>query len=192
MGIAHNDTPKKNRLIGAIEYAESLRQPYFKSDILKQFGFSHNAGWKALREGHSNTTHRTFAFRETRGRKKLLSDEALIVLERFIESEGFDSRTTPWAAMPAAAGLNLDPSPSGLTIQRALKSRDFRFCVACQKRWISSKLEDIREEYCRQMLEKYPLPEDWHHIRFTDETHFGYGPQGRIYVCRRPWERTCP
>ncbi len=29
-------------------------------------------------------------------------------------------------------------------------------------------------------------------MRFSDETHFGWGPQGKIYVIRRPWERFCP
>lgn len=168
-----------------------MPQRYFRSDIFKQFGFRKIAGWRALREAHPD--HRTFsnAFEETRGRLKALSDEDFAIFEKFLESEGFDGRTTPWAAMPAAAGLDLDSEPSGRTIQRALKTRDFRFCVACQKSWISSKLEDVREEYCRCMLEKYSRSEDWHYVRFTDEVHFGYGPQGRVYVCRRPWERTC-
>lgn len=192
MGAIPHDTPKKNRLIGAVQFADSLPQRHFRSDIFRKFDFKKSAGWRALREAHPD--HRSFnnAFEETRGRPKALSDDDLAVLEKFIESEGFDARTTPWEAMPAAAGLDLDPPPSRKTIQRALKTRDFRFCVACQKSWISSKLGDVREEYCRTMLERYPLKEDWHHVRFTDETHFGYGPQGKIYVCRRPWERECP
>jgi hypothetical protein len=42
------------------------------------------------------------------------------------------------------------------------------------------------------MLERYPEPKDWWHVRFSDETHFGWGPQGKIYILRRPWERFCP
>ncbi|KAH8746951.1 hypothetical protein F5883DRAFT_584982 [Diaporthe sp. PMI_573] len=112
----HKDTPKKNRLIGAIQFADSLPTRHFRSDIFKQFGFGKSAGWRALREEHSD--HRTFnhAFEETRGRPKALSDDNLAVLERFIESEGFITRTTPWEAMPAAAGLDLDPPPSKWTI----------------------------------------------------------------------------
>jgi hypothetical protein len=41
------------------------------------------------------------------------------------------------------------------------------------------------------MLAKYPKPFDWIHIRFSDEVHFGFGPEGKIYILRRPWERYC-
>lgn len=149
MVVIHNDTPKKNRLIGAVQYANTLQGQHFRSNIFQQFDFKKSTGWKTLREEHPN--HRTFnnAFKETRGRKKALSNANLAILERFIESKGYDARTTPWAAMPAAASLDLNSAPSGRIVQRALKSRNFRFYVACQKSWILSKLKDIREEYCR-------------------------------------------
>ena len=41
------------------------------------------------------------------------------------------------------------------------------------------------------MLQKYPRAEDWHRIRFSDEVHFSLGPEGRVYVLRRPGERYC-
>lgn len=42
------------------------------------------------------------------------------------------------------------------------------------------------------MLAKYPLPEDWRKVRFSDEVHFGYGPEAVPRVLRRPWEKDCP
>ncbi|POS68785.1 hypothetical protein DHEL01_v212822 [Diaporthe helianthi] len=53
---------------------------------------------------------------ESQGRPKALTNDDLAILERFIDLEGFDARVTPLAAMPAAAGLDLDPPPSGRTI----------------------------------------------------------------------------
>ncbi|KAK4119917.1 hypothetical protein N657DRAFT_674595 [Parathielavia appendiculata] len=44
----------------------------------------------------------------------------------------------------------------------------------------------------RVMLERYPEPKDWYRVRFSDECHFGWGPEGKIWVLRRPWERFCP
>jgi hypothetical protein len=41
------------------------------------------------------------------------------------------------------------------------------------------------------MLERYPRPEDWHHVRFSDEVHFGWGPQGKILIIRKPDMRYC-
>jgi hypothetical protein len=42
------------------------------------------------------------------------------------------------------------------------------------------------------MLERYPEPDDWKRVRFSDEVHFGYGPQHRLYIIRKPGERYCP
>ncbi|KAL8331077.1 hypothetical protein RB593_001839 [Gaeumannomyces tritici] len=44
----------------------------------------------------------------------------------------------------------------------------------------------------QKMLEEYGAKEDWYHVRFSDETHFGWGLGGRARVLRRPWERDCP
>ena len=41
------------------------------------------------------------------------------------------------------------------------------------------------------MLAKYPTPKAWRKVRFIDECHLGFGPQGRVYVTRRPGESTC-
>lgn len=118
MGAILHDMPKKNQLVGAIKFADTLHDHHFRSDIFRQFKFSQRSGWRTLREAESNPSHRKHhnAFEEARGRKKLLSDEDLAVLERFIESEGFDARTMPWEAMPAAAGLDCDPQPSKWTV----------------------------------------------------------------------------
>ena len=42
------------------------------------------------------------------------------------------------------------------------------------------------------MLAKYPTPQHWRKVRFSDETHFGYDSQGRVWVTRKPGERYCP
>ena len=41
------------------------------------------------------------------------------------------------------------------------------------------------------MLEKYSEWEDWHHVRFSDEIHFGWDPQGKLRIIRKPGERYC-
>lgn len=42
------------------------------------------------------------------------------------------------------------------------------------------------------MKERYPKPEDWYRVRFSDEVHFGYGPQGKLRIIRKPGEQYCP
>lgn len=41
------------------------------------------------------------------------------------------------------------------------------------------------------MLAAYPEPEDWYRVLFSDEVHFGYGPQGKLHIIRKPGERYC-
>jgi hypothetical protein len=41
-------------------------------------------------------------------------------------------------------------------------------------------------EYSRVIWERYPEPKDWHRVRFSDESHFSWGPKGKTWVLRRP------
>jgi len=191
MGAPHHSTPKKARVQGTCDFLDAKGIKYSHNEIFRFHGVSKRTGWRHLAapRGHdSRTYHSTFPDR--RGRKKKLSPENLAIIERFIDENGFDGRTTPWAGVPAAAGLDLDLS--GETVRRAVKDLNLRMCIACEKKYISPRLKERREEYARTMLERYPDPEDWHHIRFSDECHFGFGPQGKCWVIRRPWERHCP
>ena len=42
------------------------------------------------------------------------------------------------------------------------------------------------------MLAKYPTPQYWRKVRFSDKVHFGYDSQGRVWVTRKLGERFCP
>ena len=42
-----------------------------------------------------------------------------------------------------------------------------------------------RVKWATWTLEKYPKPEDWYHVRFSDEVHFGWGPKGKTLIIRR-------
>ena len=41
------------------------------------------------------------------------------------------------------------------------------------------------------MLHIYPESEDWHHVRFSDEVHFGWGSQGKLRIIRQSGTRYC-
>ena len=42
------------------------------------------------------------------------------------------------------------------------------------------------------MKERYPRSEDWYCVRFSDEIHFGYGPQGKLCIICKLDEQYCP
>lgn len=184
-------TPKKARIQGACDFLDAKGIPYYKNDVFRFHNASKTAGYRALREPREydgRTFHSTFS--ETRGRKRKLSDQDLATIERFLESNGFDGRSIPWDSLPAAAGLDIEVS--GRTVRKRIGTLDFRRCIACSRAYMKPAAAKKRVEWARVMLERYPEPENWWHIRFSDETHFGFGPEEKVYVIRRPWERNCP
>ncbi|KAK4096906.1 hypothetical protein N658DRAFT_501080 [Parathielavia hyrcaniae] len=199
IGFHYHSTPKKCRVQRTIDFLRSTGQLgqgklFTKEQVFRFHRVGHTTSHQILRNANANPSLDPRAFHsnyvDTRGRKKKLNREALIQIERCIEQGGFDSRTLPWEAIPSAAGLDIDVS--GRTVRRALRELNFRCCIACERQYRSQASKDNQVEYSRAMLEQYPEPKDWYHVRFSDECHFGWGPQGKIWVLRRPWERYCP
>jgi hypothetical protein len=186
-------TLQKARILGVIEYLDFKGIPYHKADVFKWAGLGKTAGWKLLREAgrHEDvppsTSHSNLP--ETRGRKRVFSESDLDAMEKVIEDNGWDGQTVAWEELPAAAGL--DVTASRPTIQRAMRDRGFRWCLVCHKSYISPAQAERRLDYARTMLEQYPMPQDWYHVRFSNEAHFGRGSDGRALLIRRPWERDC-
>lgn len=102
--------------------------------------------------------------------------------------EGFEARALTWAQLGMEVGLDC----SDRTIQRAMETLNYRKCVACKKFWVNERLKEKRRDWADYMLKKYPDPEDWKRVRFSDECHFGYGQIGKLRIIRKPKERYCP
>ncbi|KAK3303171.1 uncharacterized protein B0T15DRAFT_560036 [Chaetomium strumarium] len=190
MGFQHHRTPK-NRIVGTINYFRQnglLGQGrlFTKESVFQHHGVSHTTSHRILQRiaehPESRTFHNTHA--ETPGRKKLLDNEALKQTERYIKQGGFEGRTLPWKAIPAAAGLDIDVS--ACTVHRALRELNFHKCIACEREYRSIRRKENRLEYSSMMLERYLEPKDWYHVRFSNESHFGWVPRSKIWVLRRP------
>ncbi|KAL8296168.1 hypothetical protein RB594_003633 [Gaeumannomyces avenae] len=189
----HHNTPKRARIQAVADYLDSHSIPYNKSDLFRREGVSRRSGLEILAEDRTldaRTFHNRPGGTETRGRKPIFSEEDIDKMEATIIENGYDGRSLTWAELPAAAGL--DKQASVNTIRKAMQTRQFRSCLSCQRQFLSEKAKAKRVEYARRMLENYGSKENWYHVRFSDETHFGWGPGGRARVLRRPWERDCP
>lgn len=93
-----------------------------------------------------------------------------------------------WQQLGFEVGLEY----TGETVKKALRSMNYRKCVACKKGWVNEKTARDRKAWAEMMKAKYPRPEGWYRMRFSDEVHFGYGPQAKLRIIRKPRERYCP
>ncbi|KAI5787122.1 hypothetical protein EDC01DRAFT_729216 [Geopyxis carbonaria] len=132
-----------------------------------------------------NSTWRT----ETRGRKKKISQEQVKRMEEIIEENGREGHRLSWNALAHEAGVEA----SETTVRLTMGVMNFRHCKTCKKKWVNPSTAEHRVDWSRVMLERYPDPDDWKDVRFSDEIHFGYS-QGwdTPYVLCKPGCQTCP
>jgi len=110
-------------------------------------------------------------------------------MDKILQAGDVQDRAMTWDTLAYEAGLE---NVSARTVKNTMGSLDYHKCVACQKAYVSPHLAERRKAWAKTMLERYPNPEDWKHVRFSDEVHFSLGPQGRLMIIRRPGERHCP
>lgn len=96
-------------------------------------------------------------------------------MEKVLEEDGFNARALTWEQLGYEVGLDV----SGRTVQRHRDTMDYHIYLAGRKGWCNERIKAKRVECCEIWKEKYHNKEDWHHVRFSDEFHYGFGPQTR-------------
>ena len=97
-----------------------------------------------------------------------------------------EGKSYTWEQLATEIGADI----TGRTMKNILRSAlDYEKCLACVKGWLGAKPMEKRVEYAHRMLFKYPEPEQWDRVRFSDEVHFGYGPEGQLRIIRQPGTR---
>jgi len=184
----NHETPTKAKIQGAIEFCERMNIPYYKNDVFRTFNVSKRQGYEMLRpDSSSRRRHNDPDEEETRGRKGLITAKHIREMEKVLEEEGFEARALTWEQLGYEVGLDC----SGDTVKRAMGTMNYHKCIACRKGWVSPRTATRRVEYAVVMLEKYPTKQHWKPVRFSDEVHFGYGPQGKLRIIRKPGQRYC-
>ncbi|KAG5777061.1 hypothetical protein H9Q73_009252 [Fusarium xylarioides] len=121
---------------------------------------------------------------ETRGCKKLLSEDDKDKLEKLYDKEGFEAKRLSWTNAAIEAGIETEVSTD--TVRTAAASRGLYKRIARQIQYKSDADCQAREAWARKELAKRPEPEDWHNVIFTDECHWGFGDEARQYIERKP------
>ena len=164
-----------------------MKIPYFKEDVFRVFGTSKQAGWKMLTRENSSRTRHIADIPETRGRHSIVTPRHIREMDRILETEGMEARGLTWVQLGYEVGLEC----SGRTIQRVMGTMNYHKCIACRKGWVSESTAKRRFEWAIVMKERYPDDKDWFSVRFSDEVHYSYGPQGKIRIIRKPGQRYC-
>jgi hypothetical protein len=179
--------PVKAKVQGTVEFLEAQNIPYFKNDVFRHFGVSKSSGYEMLQEGHSARRQDTLHEHNPSHRPKAITFEKIKEMESILEKEGFEGKVLTWEQIAMEVGLDL----SWRTVKRTLGTMDYHKCIACRKGWVNRATAEKRLEHAKIMLQQYPNPEDWHRIWFSDEVHFGFGPQGKLLIIRKPGLRYC-
>ena len=180
-------TPVKARVQGAYDYCQWAGIKGQTEAIIRYNGLSHSTGWRIIRSRNPRRLNHDSTQKERRGRKSIITPEHMKEMERILENEGIEGRALTWAQLGMEVGLDCH----GDTIKRAMEDMNYRKCIACQRGWVNQKTAQRRLEWARYMLEKYPEPDDWKRVRFSDECHFGWGDQQKLRIIRKPGQRYC-
>ncbi|KAF1809503.1 hypothetical protein P152DRAFT_461448 [Eremomyces bilateralis CBS 781.70] len=186
----HYTTPEKACLRGEVEHETARRRQYgfetahSNTAIFKRNRVPRSSAYRILK---SYKDDRRISDQETRGRKPLIPPTKLAALDTLVESMDYEDRTISWDGLAYEADIDCSPR----TIKKAMETMDYHKCIACRKAWVSTQLAAKRVEYAKKMLSKYPTPEHWKHVRFSDEVHIGLGPQGKNLIIRKRGQRYC-
>jgi hypothetical protein len=173
----HLETPQKNKIRGAAEFCEQQGISYTKTALARTFSVSRSQVDYAL-EGDALRTSKSSKLKAKNAMK--LTERDLDHVELFLESNGFEGHELSWSELIYQFGFEVHPD----TLRRRMAKRLVFTFVAVTKPFLDENLAELRLQWAKDMLAKYPKPEDWRHVRFSDEIHFGWGPEGRKLIIR--------
>ncbi len=117
----------------------------------------------------------------------MISLKKIREMEHILEMEGIEAGACTWDQLGFEVGLEC----SGRTVKRAIGTMEYHKCIACRRGWVNEKTAKDRLSWATNMLQKYPHPEDWYWVRFSDGVHFGYGIKGKLRIIRKAGMRDC-
>jgi hypothetical protein len=187
-----DDLAKKQLKIQAVVgFLEAKKITFYKGDVFKFFNVTTRSGWRLLNKktdlSRNNDQHRI----EKRGRRSKLTKENIREMDRILRTEGFNATSITWTQLGSQVGL--ESSIHEKMISAAMgDTMHYHKCLECTKGWVSPSTAEDRLRFAREKLYQYPNPENWIHIRFSTETHFGWGSQKQLrMIQQRPGVKHC-
>ena len=167
------DTPHRARLL---DLDRKFRGKVPNKDIFKAANIaSESTAYRILRSGNVRRSDGP----KRRGPRRKVPDHMADAIET-VEDSSYAWGTAPHAYVACSLGIK---DASERTIQRTMANSGVKTLVAAQAKLISQKNMDERVAYAEPR--RHWSKEQWYTYRYSDETHFGLGPQRRDRVHRR-------
>ncbi|KAL2053609.1 hypothetical protein ABVK25_006262 [Lepraria finkii] len=179
------DTPRKAKVQGAYEYLVAKGIPFKDTELFDYFDVEKRAGYRFIAEGEpSRTIRNQEGYNKTRGRPNKLTGADVRETDHLLEENHLDmeAKGMPWDAI----SWTMDFEVSGHTLQRTMRDAlTYSKHLSALKEHLPEPLRQKRKKWAGDMYAKYPKPEDWERVRFSDEVHAGYGPEGHLWIARK-------
>lgn len=197
--VPHTE-PSKDKLQGALQYAEYLAQNNYnhnKQRLFDFFNISRRSGHRILAQKRAEDSEDEVANAkrrkslksgpETRGRKTKFRRADIQRIEDIIKAGGINT----WQQLTVQAGLATDVQAHKRTLRSLIQSLEYHKCIACPRNWLAPHVREERKNFAWQHIH-WKLG-DWSRVRWTDVIHFVLSPppQRTLRILRRHGERYC-
>jgi hypothetical protein len=187
-GYTHPDTPKRQKLLTLIE-RNNIVSPSRKQtqrDEFAEAGFSNSAAYRVLKTKNPRRHHTQCVIDNVpdhRGSTPTIPGRTVNRMVEIAETGGFETRAFSHAQILAAADPDIQCCDR--TIQRSLPD-DYRKHPAALRKYVQPDLQQTRVQWCMGA-------QSWSNTRikrtrWSDEVHFGLGPQKQLQIFRWPGE----
>ncbi len=186
--FSHDHMPQKAAVLGILCYLQDHNIRASKKDVFHYFNVAKWTGFRWIKKNEPRRLHNhPDSDSDPRDQKRKLTRKDLWAMEDVLMS-GFHCRILNWRQLATAAEIS---NVSDHTIHWHMQDLDYHFCIACDKSWISPLMKEKWIKSSRRLLHLWSNPEDWKDVQFSDEVHFGLGPQRKLWIIWRPGERYC-
>jgi hypothetical protein len=118
---------------------------------------------------------------DTRGRPRLLTDTEIQRMDNALWWDGWTARSLSWVRLAEYCDVLHDNKlPNSKTIQKAMEARGWVTRKAVRKIHETKETMALRLRFY-EYFGHWSL-KDWKRVRFSDEKHWGAGPQRTVYV----------
>jgi hypothetical protein len=182
-------TPVKNKVRVVTQFCQDNNVDISQQRIFNWAVVKRRTGYRYLQPGQDSRRHHNSPYTiEQRGRKPKITDDDFTIIEDWLLEGGFEHRVCTWLEI----WTELFPKRSvhENTICTAFQDRGYHKCVACQKPFLTPQSIAQRREFLT--LRRSWNLRQWRKVRFSDECHFGRGPQRKLSIIRRSGDRYHP